>query len=133
MKANGGCYCGEIRYEVDGDITHGTLCHCVDCRRVSGAPVVGWFTVAEDRVRFVRGAPKWFRSSEHVMRAFCAACGTPIAYRRDSEPGYVDITTCSLDQPELAPPRDHTFHAERLSWMKACDELPKYPRTRSEG
>lgn len=131
MNANGGCYCGEVRYQVDGDITHGTLCHCADCRRVSGAPVVGWFTVAEVSLRIERGAPTWFRSSPHVMRAFCAACGTGLFYRRDDEKGYVDVTTCSLDQPELAAPRDHTFYADRLPWLNVCDELPKYPRTRS--
>ena len=32
----GGCHCGAIRYELEGDaITH-ALCHCTDCRRAHG-------------------------------------------------------------------------------------------------
>lgn len=133
MIAHGGCYCGAVRYEVEGEMNNATLCHCVDCRRISGAPLLGWFTVPNERLRVILGAPAWFRSSTAVMRACCAACGTPLLYRRDDEPGSVDITTCSLDEPALAPPKDHTFYASRLPWLDVGDALPKFPRTRKEG
>ena len=29
----GGCHCGAIRYEVEGEPQHSALCHCSDCRR----------------------------------------------------------------------------------------------------
>lgn len=133
MNAQGGCYCGAVRYEVSAAMTHTTLCHCADCRRISGAPAVAWFTVPQDRLTFSGTPPHRFRSSEHVMRAFCAECGTPLTYEHDQEPGYVDVITCSLDEPALAAPKDHTFYASRVPWMHACDGLPRFPRTRSEG
>lgn len=133
MKAHGGCYCGAVRYEVEGELTHGTLCHCEDCRRIAGAPAVAWFTVSAHKLHFTHRIPHWFHSSVHVQRAFCPQCGTPIAYRRDSEPGYLDVTTCSLDDPSVAPPKDHTFYHARLPWMQVCDALPKFERTRGEG
>lgn len=133
MNAQGGCYCGAVRYEAGDDLTHTTLCHCVDCRRIAGAPAVAWFTVSDDVLTFSGAAPHWFRSSEHVMRAFCAACGTPLAYRDEREPGYVDVITCSLDDPALAAPKDHTFYASRVPWLHVCDKLPRFSRTRKEG
>jgi hypothetical protein len=133
MTMQGGCYCGAIRYEAQGAPFHCTLCHCSDCRRVSGAPAVGWFSVAAASLRFTRGSPKEFRSSEQVMRSFCGDCGTMLTWRHDGFPGEVDITSCSLDQPGLAAPQDHTFAHSRVPWLQLCDGLPAYPRLRAEG
>ena len=40
------------------------------------------------------------------------------------------VTTCSLDDPDPVPPRDHTHTSSRLSWMKLADDLPLYPEAR---
>lgn len=133
MTLHGGCYCGAIRYAADGPVFDGTLCHCNDCRRISGAPAVAWFSVRRSGLRFTQGAPAELRSSEHVRRGFCRGCGTMLTYRHDDTPDDIDITTCSLDHPELAPPRDHTFAASRVGWLQLADDLPRYARTRGEG
>jgi hypothetical protein len=104
----------------------------VDCRRAAGAPAVAWFSVPAAALRFVRGAPAVRRSSPHVERGFCGACGTALTYRNDATPDEVDVTTCSLDDPEAASPQDHTFAAQRLGWMQVGG-MPAWPRTRSEG
>lgn len=129
----GGCYCGAVRYVVEGEVFDGTLCHCSDCRRIAGAPAVAWFSVGKVAMRFTKGNPATFRSSEHVLRGFCGTCGTTLTFQDDQHPDDIDIATASLDDPEAVPPRDHTFAAERLSWMRMGDGLPAYPRTRSEG
>ncbi|WP_245471270.1 hypothetical protein [Bradyrhizobium genosp. SA-3] len=33
----GGCHCGAIRHEVEGDAIVHALCHCRDCRLQAGA------------------------------------------------------------------------------------------------
>ncbi|MGJ9419952.1 GFA family protein [Massilia sp. CMS3.1] len=128
----GGCYCGAVRYVVEGDVFHGTFCHCSDCRKITGAPAVAWFSVHKEQMRFSTGNPATFRSSEHVLRGFCATCSTTLTFQDDHYPGEIDIATASLDDPEAVPPRDHTFLRERLSWMRTDDGLPAYPRTRSK-
>lgn len=129
----GGCFCGAVRYVVDGEPFNSTLCHCSDCRRSAGAPAVAWFSARMEQVRFTKGNPATYRSSEQVLRGFCASCGTTLSYQDGRYPDEIDIATASLDDPEAAPPRDHTFAGERLSWMHTGDGLPAYPRTRSEG
>jgi len=42
MGLTGGCHCGAIRYRTEGKPLHHALCHCRDCRRHAGAPMVGW-------------------------------------------------------------------------------------------
>lgn len=131
MKLDGGCYCGAVRYEVDGDVFHRTLCHCEDCRRVSAAPAMAWFSVLSEALRFTRGKPREFHSSTSVTRSFCADCGTALTYRNAAYPDETDVTTCSLDKPDAASPQDHTFAAFRLDWMHTSDTLPAYARTRA--
>jgi len=124
----GGCHCGAIRYEVQGDAMVHALCHCRDCRLHAGAPVVGWTMYAEDAVTVTKGEPKVYRSSEHVRRHFCADCGTGLFSFNASMPGIVDIQSATYDDPEAVPATMQIQVAERLRWMKRAHELPAFDR-----
>ena len=128
----GGCFCGAIRYQVEAEPWHATACHCSICRRTSAAPFVAWFTVKPGAFRLVVGQPARFRSSDHATRSFCPSCGTPLTFQSDRYPDEVDVTTCSLDDPERVPPQSHTWRASGLSWVKPADDLPAYPEKRAE-
>ena len=43
----GGCYCGAIRYRIEGEPLHVNYCHCRMCQRLSGAPVVSCTRASE--------------------------------------------------------------------------------------
>lgn len=131
MLLQGGCFCGAVRYVVEGDVFHSTLCHCRDCRRIAGAPAVAWFSARMGEMRFSHGNPATFRSSAHVLRGFCATCGTTLSFQDDRYPEEIDIATASLDDPDSLPPQDHTFVQDRLRWIHLSDGLPEYARTRS--
>ncbi|VXB48877.1 Aldehyde-activating protein [Massilia sp. 9I] len=133
MNLQGGCFCGAVRYTVTGEIFNNTLCHCTDCRRISGAPALAWFSARRADFRYTKGEPQRFASSEHVLRGFCPQCGTTLTFEDARWPEELDITSASLDDPEQAPPGDHTFVRSRLRWMDLHDGLPEYPTTRSAG
>jgi hypothetical protein len=40
------------------------------------------------------------------------------------------VTICSLERPELLPPKDHTRTSSKLSWVILGDELPMFPESR---
>lgn len=124
----GRCHCGAITYSAEGEPEHHALCHCADCRRAAGAPMVGWIAFKDDRVT-VTGKPVAHASSPGVTREFCGTCGTGLFYRNpDLLPGIVDIQSCTLDHPEAFPPGAHIQAAERLAWMEGVDGLPKFER-----
>ena len=102
----GGCHCGAIRYQAEGEaITH-ALCHCTDCRRHAGAPMVGWTMYAQDAVKVTKGTPKVYASSEHGRRHFCADCGTGLFYANTQMlPGIIDIQSATYDDPDSVPAR----------------------------
>ena len=129
MSLQGGCHCGAIRYEVKGDaITH-ALCHCTDCRRHAGAPMVGWTMYPAAAVKVIKGTPKVYQSSENGRRHFCADCGTGIFYvNEEILPGIIDIQSGTYDDPDAVPARIHIQVAERIRWMETAHTLPTFDR-----
>ena len=130
--AEGGCLCGAVRYRVTGEPMGSMVCHCQTCRRVSGAPVVAWVTFPTAQFQLLRGQPSEFHSSAPVRRTYCAACGTPLAYEHADGAGFVDITTCSLDNPNLFPPTHHSWLSHDLAWVRFGDGLPTFQRSRND-
>jgi hypothetical protein len=125
----GGCHCGAIRYEVQGAPKWSSLCHCRDCRRHAGAPVVGWGAFPESAVRLVQGKPKIYISSEHGRRHFCGDCGTGLFYYNAVHlPGIADVQIATLDDPDAVAPQIHVQAAERIPWMERAHQLPMFER-----
>ncbi len=126
MTLTGGCRCGAVRYETVGEPEHHAICHCADCRRSAGAPMVGWIAFREDQVT-VTGTPTDYESSPSAMRAFCGTCGTGLFYRNAKFlPGIVDIQSATLDAPEASPPGAEIMVRDRLPWMDSVGSLPRF-------
>ena len=130
----GHCHCGAIRFEVDGEPKWSALCHCGDCRRHAGAPVVGWSAFPEASLRVVKGTPKVYRSSEHGRRHFCPDCGTGLFYYNAVNlRGIADVQIATLDDPNAVAPQVHVQTAERIAWMESAQKLPAFERYPSKG
>ncbi|MBL9047227.1 MAG: GFA family protein [Tabrizicola sp.] len=125
----GGCHCGQIRYRVEGKALTSSICHCTDCRRCSGAPMVAWAMFLQLQVVVTQGTPRTYASSEHGRRQNCPTCGTGLFYENAvTLPGIIDIQTSTLDDPEALPPRVQVQLAERLHWSEGIATLPGFPR-----
>jgi hypothetical protein len=129
MAIDGGCHCGAIRYVVQGDALTHALCHCTDCRRHAGAPMVGWTMYPADAVTITKGSPKTYESSANGRRQFCGDCGTGLFYLNAAIlPGLIDIQSATYDEPNAVPAKAHIQVAERIRWMERAHELPMFER-----
>lgn len=129
MTYSGQCMCGAVRYQLQGEPKHVAVCHCNDCRRSAGAPMVSWAMFPDTALTISKGQPKTINSSGTAMRSFCADCGTGLFYRNAAIlPGIVDIQSSTLDDPEALPPAVQIQTAERLSWIKQLHQLPEFER-----
>ena len=126
----GGCFCGTIRYRVDGPPRRVTHCHCLHCRRTSGAPFLTWAEFDPAQFRFVTGTPGRCESRPLVTRRFCGSCGTQLTYQHAEEGDTIDVTVASLDAPDAVEPEDHVWCDRMLPWMKLPDGLPRYGLSR---
>jgi hypothetical protein len=78
--------------------------------------------VTAHEVRWTRGAPAWFQSSNKVRRGFCAKCGTPLAY--DYGGAALELAIGAFDDPEVAAPVIQVNPAQKLSFVDRLAGLP---------
>ncbi len=130
----GHCHCGAIRYQIQGEPIYSALCHCGDCRRHAGAPVVGWTAYRAESLTLLEGQPKIYASSKNGQRHFCPDCGTGLFYfNAVNLPGIADIQTATLDDPDSVVPQMHVQVAERIGWMEKAHQLPAFERYPTAG
>jgi hypothetical protein len=76
----GSCLCGEVRFEISGDLPNFYQCHCKLCRKQGGSASNSATIVDAAAMRWVAGEalissyvrPTGFRSD------FCSRCGSPV-------------------------------------------------------
>jgi hypothetical protein len=120
----GGCACGRVRYEAQGDPVFSVICHCRDCQKASGTgavPVMGVpkasFQVTGDPARYVsRGG-----SQSDAIRYFCPDCGSLLFGAPQVIPDTVTIYVGSLDDPGLFKPDLAMFTRDRPAWARLSD------------
>jgi len=122
----GQCLCGAIKFELSGKVLWVSHCHCLSCRRNTGAAVATFVGLNTEQLSYTSGTVKTFKSSVGVRRKFCADCGTPMSYEAASHPGEIHIYISTLEQPALFPPTKHTYFEERIAWFDVNDTLPRY-------
>ncbi len=126
---SGGCQCGAVRYEAQGDPAHHALCHCADCRASAGAPAVAWMAFPEAQVKVTQGALTTYAGKNGAQRHFCPTCGTGLLYTNaEMLPGIIDIQSATLDNAGDFSPGAQIQCAERLPWMEQLDQLPQFER-----
>jgi hypothetical protein len=127
----GRCFCGAVRITASAWPFQISWCHCKDCRRQTGAPAVVWagFRVGE---LAIEGAPKRRHSSQNVVRAFCAECGTPLTYEHDELAGEIYVHAGVFDEADRLVPDRHGYVTSKLFWMHLEDGLAKFEETTRE-
>lgn len=115
----GGCLCGAVRYEVRGEPFKGGLCHCTDCRKVTGSSFL----------HYADWRPHQFSHSGEIRtyagRSFCPACGSHTFNISDDQ---VEIHLGTLDDaPTDIAPQVEGWAKRREPWLPAIRGIPMFP------
>ncbi len=131
MKITGGCYCHEIRYEVDGDLEAAFQCHCRECQYITGGNANIVMVFAQDNFKYIKGKPSKFSRSDiktPVNRYFCQNCGTAIGTISPSRPDSMIIKVGTLDDPSIFNPGAAIFTCDRQAFHHIPDGLPNFDK-----
>ncbi|WP_198645383.1 GFA family protein [Thalassobius sp. I31.1] len=93
MMKTGSCLCGDVRFELKGELRPVIACHCVQCRKTSGHHVAAT-SVRRDQIA-VQGAVTWYQSSDTARRGFCATCGSNLFW--DGAGANISVFAGTLD------------------------------------
>jgi hypothetical protein len=116
FSADGGCLCGGVRYRLHEAPKQTSDCHCLDCRRASGAPYVTWGAFRREKIEMLSGT---LRKVAHAgrLRSFAACCGTQLFFEDDETTEWVDVTIASLDEPHPFAPQVAIWTEDKLPWV----------------
>lgn len=110
LRREGGCLCGNVRYEVTLTEDEFAVCHCSMCRKWSAGPMMCVHCTGDDVTWKNDTGLRWFRSSEWAERGFCATCGSSLFYRLANQPETMLVVSVeSLDEPGDIKLTQHIF------------------------
>lgn len=123
----GSCLCGEVRYEITGDIVGINYCHCVQCRKASGTAFATNAAVATVDFSMTHGRQRlaYIESSPGKKRYFCSGCGSPIYSQYDDRMETVYVRIGTIDDDAGLRPDVHIYVASKAPWYEIRDDLPQ--------
>ena len=113
----GGCFCGAVRYKIDGALDRASACHCSRCRKAFSGASSAYAEIADGSTfRWVTGEDEL---TQHAFAhgwglAFCRICGSTLCGIIDGKVHGVTLGTVDGDpgvQIEM-----HTFVGSRAPW-----------------
>ena len=121
---NGGCLCGDVRYQVSGGVPGGSVCHCAQCRKQSGhvwasthIPDTNLTLTASDSLR-------WYSASDTAKRGFCGTCGSFLFWKPTDEPA-TSVAMGSLAAPTGLHQARHILTADKGDYYPINDDIPQ--------
>jgi hypothetical protein len=123
----GGCLCGKVRYEYDGDISEIAMCHCSQCRQAQGGAFATNSPVDAGKLQFSgQESIKEFESNENKVRAFCINCGSPLYSARKNLPNIKRLRVGTMETAFTCENKYHIFSSSKAPWHSIADSYPQF-------
>ena len=130
----GGCVCGAVTWEIDGEPAKFLHCHCSRCRRTTGTghatnlivPItseIRWTGSKDDRGSFK------LPDAERYATHFCKTCGSPLP-RGNASLGFAVVPAGTVSSELTILPQGRIFGNSRAEWSCDDTEIPcfdEYP------
>ncbi|HPE62262.1 MAG: GFA family protein [Thiothrix sp.] len=124
----GSCLCGKVTFRVANHFQAFNLCHCVQCRKITGSAHASNLFAAPGAL-----ALEWTAGQEllhtfdhpdnHFRKVFCRECGSGLPYL-SRRTGMMIVPAGSLDQEPSLAPQHNIFWEEHAQWYDTACSAP---------
>jgi len=132
MNLEGGCYCGSLRFKVEGEPVFRGQCHCRECQYISGGGANYVLAMPDAGFAYTEGGPKGFARTDldtPVTREFCENCGTHILAKSPGMPGFVMLKAGVLDDPSaFGQAQAAIFLCDKQEFQQVPDGVPGFSK-----
>ena len=126
----GGCACGNVRYQLVSAPMFVNCCHCRDCQRQTGSAFVINAVIETDRITLLSGQPEPVPVPTESGRPHdiyrCASCHTALWSDYGRRPRLRFVRVGTLDDPAALPPNAHIFTRSKLPWVDFQNSAPAF-------
>lgn len=124
----GGCLCGKVRYRITAPLADILVCHCRQCRRMSGHL---YAATAAPRAAFElteSSGLAWYQSSKASRRGFCRVCGSSLFFDHTGE-AVIGVAAGSFDTDPPVPIAAQIYTDEAGGYYKLDPGVESYDQT----
>lgn len=124
----GSCLCGEINFQITGEIKDIIFCHCSKCRKAQGSAFATNGNLDVKLFHITKGEEYLteYESAPGEYKYFCKKCGSPILSRNNRKPGNVRVRLGTIESEITERPEAHIFVSSKANWEEITDDLPQY-------
>lgn len=126
-RIRGSCLCRAVAYTVAGRPGPMWHCHCLICRKLSGAAFATHIAALAADFTWLRGQESitHYALSSVYTRSFCGHCGAVVPYVTDDKTQVI-VPAGGLDDDPGVRPCAHTYVAVQATWHTITDALPRF-------
>ncbi len=117
INLKGNCLCGEVSFELSGELPSIYQCHCSLCRKVSGSSSNSALIVEASKFKWRSGERqiRSFSTSSGFKSEFCCQCGSPVPNISPSGDSYW-VPAGLLSEPVDTKVSAHVYVGSHASW-----------------
>ena len=129
----GSCLCESVIYEITSEPQQFYLCHCEQCRKITGSAFASNILTKTAEIVWLSGSDK-IRRYDHPTRdftkVFCAECGSGLPFVTKSKKRVI-IPAGSLNSETVILPSNNIFWGDKSGWIetglkaKHCEDFPE--------
>lgn len=123
---NGECFCGEIKYQINGPLRDARSCHCSRCRKAFSSQASAYALVESDDFAWLSG--------QHLLTSyvgedgfglqFCSRCGSTLCGVYNNAVHGVTLG-CLNEDPEIEIGM-HIYVGSKASWEVIPESVLQY-------
>ncbi len=123
----GQCFCGEVEFELSGEIPNIYQCHCSLCRKVSGSSSNSAMLVKSENFKWLKGENliSHFVNQTGFVSDFCSKCGSPLPNLLNTPNGYW-VPAGLLEDTANMEIVAHVFVDSRASWDDVTNDAEQF-------
>ena len=120
----GSCLCGAITFEVSASPQGVSVCHCSQCRKMSG---YAWSSARVPVAALgIDGPVHWFEASPMARRGICQGCGAYLFWQ-GAEDDTVIFALGAIDGPTGLQVEKHIFTSDKGDYYDIADGIRQIP------
>ena len=130
----GSCWCGAVRFEVQGPFLSLSFCHCTSCKRISGGVGTANGRARTDRIEVKQGREflTTYQPDEGSAKTFCSVCGSNLFGGGWPDSKESSVRLSAIDEDLEQKPDAHTYVRSVALWETLPDDgLRRYEVSRS--
>jgi len=126
MTISGECFCGEIKYRVNGPLRDAQSCHCSRCRKAFSSQASAYALVDPEDFEWLSGESLLTSyAGEHGFGLlFCSKCGSTLCGVFDNKIHGITLG-CLNEDPKIEIGR-HLYVGSKASWEVLPEGVLQY-------